>query len=421
MNNYCGLDFGTSNSTIGIRDGRGVRLVPVEENGVATPSAIFFDFVTERPSFGKQAVSDYVAGIDGRFMRALKSILGTPLIREKTAIHRRAVSFPEIIGLYFRYLKDRAEQALDGELGDVVLGRPVFFVDGDPDADRQSEATLSDIAAQIGFRSVSFQYEPVAAAMDYEMRVTDEKLALIVDIGGGTSDFSVVRVSPERRQRAERAGDVLANTGIHVGGADFDRLLSVREIMPEFGLGSTMTDAFGQKVLDLPQAIFHELATWQKINFLYGPGTIREIKSILRLSHKKHLVQRLLEIVEEQIGHTIAMRVEAAKIALTEETESRVDLSFVEPGLAKCVTARGFDQSIAAQVDRLDRTAREAVALAGLRGTDIDTVFLTGGSTAIPLVRNTLLRIAPNCEVIEGDRFGSVGIGLTLEAKRRYG
>lgn len=421
MNTFCGLDFGTSNSTVGLWSGNGPRLVQIEEGGVAIPSAIFFGFGNGAPTFGRRAVSDYVRGADGRFMRALKSILGTGLIDEKTAIGRKLVSFQDIIGLYFRHLKIAAETSLGSEVENVVLGRPVFFVDGDPAADRRSQDTLAAIAAQLGFNSVSFQYEPVAAAMDYELRVGKEKLALIVDIGGGTSDFSVVRVSPQRRDKSDRVDDVLASTGVHVGGTDFDRLLSVRNIMPDLGLGSTMTDTFGEKVLDLPQGIFHELATWQKINFLYKETVIREVRSILRLCHRKDLVRRLLHVLDEQIGHALAMQVEEAKIILTEAPDCDVDLSFVEPGLTKQFTSDDMNACLAGHVDRLRAAAQEAMTVAGVDGTDIDTTFLTGGSTAIPAVRAHLLTLTPDAEVIEGDRFGSVGTGLTLEAQRRYG
>lgn len=421
MITFCGLDFGTSNSTIGLWSGNGPRLVQIEEGGVAIPSAIFFDFSNGAPTFGRRAVSNYVRGGDGRFMRALKSILGTGLIDEKTAIGRKLVSFQDIIGLYFRHLKEAAENSLGGEVENVVLGRPVFFVDGDAAADRRSQDTLAAIAAQLGFGSVSFQYEPVAAAMDYELRVTQEKLALIVDIGGGTSDFSVVRVSPQRRAKTDRADDVLASTGVHVGGTDFDRLLSVRNVMPDLGLGSTMTDTFGDKILDLPQGIFHDLATWQKINFLYKEPVIREVRSILRLCHRKELVRRLLYVLDEQLGHALAMQVEEAKIILTEAADCQVDLSMIEPDLSKQFTADGMDACLSGQVDRLRAAAREALSEAGVDGADIDTTFLTGGSTAIPIVRSHLLALTPNAEVVEGDRFGSVGTGLTLEAHRRYG
>jgi len=421
MNTFCGLDFGTSNSTVGLWSGNGPRLVQIEAGGVAIPSAIFFEFSNGAPTFGRRAVSNYVRGADGRFMRALKSILGTGLIDEKTAIGRKLVSFQDIIGLYFRHLKEAAEVSLGGEVENVVLGRPVFFVDGDAAADRRSQDTLAAIAGQLGFGSVSFQYEPVAAAMDYESRVGSEKLALIVDIGGGTSDFSVVRVSPQRRVKSDRVDDVLASTGVHVGGTDFDRLLSARNIMPDLGLGSTMTDTFGEKILDLPQGIFHDLATWQKINFLYKEPVLREVRSILRLSHRKDLVSRLLHVLEEQLGHALAMQVEEAKIALTEAADCRVDLSLIEPDLEKRFTASGMETCLSGQVERLRAAAQEALSQAGVDGSDIDTTFLTGGSTAIPTVRAHLLALTPNAEVVEGDRFGSVGTGLTLEAHRRYG
>src|SRR5256886_3108727 len=152
---------------------------------------------------GRRAVEAYVEGAPGRLMRSLKSVLGTSLIDETTRLGRARVSFRDVIAYYLGAVKRRAEQATGCELREVVHGRPVHFVDNAPDADRKAEDTLRTIARGIGFDEVTFQFEPIAAALDYERQITSEEVALIADIGGGTSDFSIVRLRSEERRVGE--------------------------------------------------------------------------------------------------------------------------------------------------------------------------------------------------------------------------
>lgn len=212
----CGLDFGTSNTTLGTRVGTGPALTELEAGHTTVPSAIFY----ERDGavrIGRKAIDTYVDGAPGRLMRSLKSILGTALIDETTNVGRERASFRDVIAYYLSIVKRRAERSIGHELRHVVHGRPVYFVDNSPDADRKAEQTLRDIASEIGFEDITFQFEPIAAALDYERQISEEKIALIADIGGGTSDFSIVRLSPQRHSKADRASDILANDGVRIG------------------------------------------------------------------------------------------------------------------------------------------------------------------------------------------------------------
>ncbi len=221
----CGLDFGTSNTTLGVaRRGRPPALVRLEGEDVTIPSAIFFDW-SSNAVIGRAAVDAYVDGAQGRLLRSLKSALGSALIDETTQVGRKRLRFTQVIACYLGQLKARAQESAGEPLTQVVHGRPVHFVDGDADGDRKAEDALREIAHSIGFEDVSFQFEPIAAALDYERQVTREEIAMVVDIGGGTSDFSIVRLSPKRRTKADRSSDVLANGGARVGGVDFDRRL----------------------------------------------------------------------------------------------------------------------------------------------------------------------------------------------------
>lgn len=414
---YCGLDFGTSNSTVGIAHGDGVELVALEDGQATLPSAVFFDFESGRPSFGRRAIRDYVDGVEGRLMRALKSVLGTPLIDEETMLRQRRIGFRAVLGLLVRHLRATAEAAAGRPIDRVVHGRPVHFVDGDDEADRRAEAILGEIAREAGFAEVSFQYEPIAAALDYERSLSRERLALIADIGGGTSDVSIVRLGPERARRAERGGDILANDGVRIGGTDFDRLLSLDALMPSLGYRRPVR----RDGLAAPNHYFHDLASWVTINRLYAPTVLGEIRRLNRDATDPEPLGRLAQVLEHRLGHALALDVEAAKIALADAPETQIGLAAVEAGLGVAVTRAAFEHAVADPVARLSALVRGCLTEAGLAAEAIEAVFLTGGSTLLPAVRRAIAAVVPEAELVDGDRFGSVGIGLAVEAARRYG
>jgi len=269
----CGLDFGTSNTTLGTIEGDAPVLAALEAGETTIPSAIFFE-TDGAVLIGRKAIAAYVEAAPGRLMRSLKSVLGSALIDETTWLGRERTSFREVIAYYLGAVKRRAEAATGRELSDVVHGRPVHFVDNNADADAKAEQVLREIAKEIGFEDVTFQFEPIAAALDYERQISSEEIALIADIGGGTSDFSIVRLGPERHGKADRSADILANDGVRVGGTDFDRQLSLGVVMPLFGFGSPMK----RPGLDVPSRYFHDLATWSSINRMYEPGVAAEIR-----------------------------------------------------------------------------------------------------------------------------------------------
>jgi hypothetical chaperone protein len=411
-----GIDFGTSNTTVGIaRDGL-PRLIALEGTHQVMPSALFFNFEDDRTYLGRAAVGSYAEGAEGRLMRALKSVLGTALITEKTRIKSRSLTFSDILGTYLGHLKTRLEEETGHEAAEVVLGRPVQFVDDDPVADRQAQDELEKAASRQGFGSILFQYEPIAAALTYEQRVTREELALIVDIGGGTSDFSIIRVSPERSRAADRKDDILANTGVHVGGTDFDRLLSMATVMPYLGYRTPTRD--GKR--DLPSGYYFDLATWQQINRLYNSKTISDLREIRHEAARPDLVNRMMAVVEQRRGHELAARVERAKIDLSMRDETSTELNFIQDLPPVAITRRDLDGAIGAAVGRIETTVAGTLTAAGLGPEAIRTVFFTGGSTGIPLVRQRVLSLFPAASVIDGDMFGSVGLGLALDAYRKF-
>jgi hypothetical chaperone protein len=415
--NACGLDFGTSNSAIGVvRDGRPV-LAPVERDATLIPSAVFFDYETRgHILFGAEAIAAYMGHTEGRLMRALKSILGSPLIDETTLLGRRKVALTHVVELFIRHLKAKAEDYIGAEIDAVVHGRPVRFVDGDDKADAKAQGVLEAIAKRVGFRNVGFVYEPIAAAYHYEESATREEIVLVADIGGGTSDFTVVRIGPERRILSDRTSDILANAGVRIGGTDFDTLLSLDAVMPALGLGTHLIN----KDLPMPRVLYFELATWATINFTYTYRNEREVRSLVADSREPEKTRRLLRTLQNRLGHRIAFSVEDAKIALSDREKVRVDLGFIEGGLMADATRASFDRMIEQKTGRLFRTAATCIADAGLNPTDIQTIFFTGGSSRVPAVRAAISRAAPEAQLATGSDLLSVALGLTREAERLF-
>ncbi|TRO42229.1 Hsp70 family protein [Pseudomonas sp. ALS1279] len=412
----CGIDFGTSNSTVGwFRPGQDSLLV-LEDGKITLPSVIFFNTEERRPVYGRLALHEYLEGYEGRLMRSLKSLLGSKLLKSETTVLGSALPFKDLLGFFIGELKKRAEAQAERAFEEVVLGRPVFFVDDDPAADQEAQNTLVAVAHKLGFKDVSFQYEPIAAAFDYESNLDREELVLIVDIGGGTSDFSLVRLAPERHHLAERQSDILATGGVHIGGTDFDKQLSLAGVMPLFGYGSRMkSDAF------MPTSYHLNLATWHTINALYAQKTQLALQNMRYDIVDATGIDRLFGLIEQRAGHWLAMQVEESKIALSEQDARPIDLSRVEPGLVAELTRPLFENAIEPLLERIHASLSQLLADAGIAADQVDTLFFTGGSSGVPALRQSVAAMLPNARSVEGNTFGSIGSGLAIEAKKRYG
>ena len=427
---FCAIDFGTSNSAIAIprQIGPGMRLVDLEDGQLTMPTAVFY-FVEGRHdadgpprAFGRAAIAAYVEGTDGRLMRSMKSILGSGLIDQTTDVGGgRGVKYSDILAGYLKRLRNRALAAgAAAPLNKVVLGRPVFFVDGEPLRDAAAQASLAAAARAAGFDEVHFQFEPIAAAFDYESQTRSEQIVLVADIGGGTSDFSVVRVGPERMHRLDRRDDILANHGVHIAGTDFDRHVELASVLREFGYRSFGPERPGSPAREVPSGIYFDLATWHLINTVYSPLRTAELRNMRSFYGDLRHHQRLMTVVDERLGHELAARAEAAKIAVAGGGDTVIDLSMVEPGLQIELSERVAVAALDADIGRIVQAGRETVAQAGLKPGQIDALYFTGGSTGLRLLAERIATDYPGATRVLGDRFASVATGLGLHAARVF-
>ncbi len=408
-----GIDFGTSNSAVAAVGADGLaQAVPLEGGAFNLPTALFFNVEERRTHFGRDAIAQYLAGTDGRLLRSLKSLLGSALLQEKTEVQGTVLSYQQIIGRFLTELARRTEKHLGERPTRVVLGRPVHFVDDDAARDKQAEASLRQAATEAGFEEISFQFEPIAAAFDYERRVSRESLVLIVDIGGGTSDFTIVRVGPERVARPNRADDVLATTGVHIGGTDYDRRLSLDFVMPLLGLNHR-----GPQGREVPSGVFFDLATWHLIHRLYSPRQLRDAADLRTSYSDLNLHARLMAVLQEREGHRIASGVEQAKIHSSVTSEAtQVDLDCAERGLVARLAADATAVSLDGLLRQVVASAHDCVKLAGLKHSQLDAVYLTGGSSALRPFQHLLREAFAPVPLVEGDLFGGVAAGLAYAA-----
>ncbi len=404
-----GIDFGTSNSAMAWATPQGTaRLMALEGEALAMPTAVFYNAEDGTTHFGRDAIGHYLEGTEGRLMRSLKSLLGSPLLMETTQIGHQQISFQDIIATFLTTLRERATQSLGFAPTRVVMGRPVHFVDDDAERDAQAETSLRQAAQAVGFESVSFQLEPIAAALDYERRLRQDSTVLVVDLGGGTSDFTVVRLGPERMQQADRSADILATTGVHVGGTDYDQKLSLEQVMPLLGYRH-----IGPEQREVPSRVFFDLSTWHLIHWQYQPKAIAHAKTLRSNYSQAHLHDRLMQVLTERHGHLMAHEVEQAKIRCSvTDDDTRIDLSLIEPGLQAALGVADMHAHLAGLLARTVACARECVQAAGLTDRQIDAIYLTGGSSALRTFQRALQTAFPGVPLVEGDLFGGVASGL---------
>ncbi|WP_226779050.1 Hsp70 family protein [Oceaniglobus trochenteri] len=403
-----GIDFGTSNSACGVLVNGRPHLIEIEPGARTLPTSVFFDYDSRRTLFGTAANRALIDGAEGRFMRALKSVLGTSLMRERRQILNERLDFIDIIARFLAQLKARAEAACHVEFSRALSGRPVHFHSDNPSRDARAEADLRECYARAGFDAVTFLYEPEAAAL--ATGATDDGIGLIVDIGGGTSDFTLFRAQGD-------GIEVLASNGVRIGGTNFDRALSLDHVMPLLGHNALIRNTFGDGALPAPNALFLDLASWEKIPFLYTAQTLRDVQAMARMAVEPRPFERLAAVLELETGHDIAFAVEGGKIAAN-TGQGRINLAVVEPGLSVPLTAGDLDRSLGALADGIRGCAQATCAMANLPPSSVDHVVFVGGSSLMEVVVAAMADLFPKARHNRTDPLTGVVDGLAIASGR---
>lgn len=402
-----GIDFGTSNTGAAVlRDGA-PHIIELEPGRETLPTAVFLDFTRRRTTYGSAAVQAMIDGEEGRFMRALKSILGTDLARQRRQFMNERLTLIEIIARFLAEIKTRAETQTGERFTQALSGRPVQFHSAHPERDAQALIDLREAYALAGFDAVDFLPEPEAAAW----AVGGSGLGLIVDIGGGTSDFSLFEAGPKPR--------ILASHGVRLGGTDFDRTLSIAHAMPLLGLGAPIGKEMGPGTHPAPKALFHDLASWQHIPFTYGPEAERTATRWQKLAVQPQLFKRLHDVLSMHLGHDVAFAVEAGKIAANDGAATGIDLSVVERGLSAPLAPATMANDLTDVETVLTQAARDTLTQAGVGPDAVARIVYVGGSSLMQTVRRPMETLMPQAAPETTEVFTAVVHGLARAAGER--
>lgn len=408
MTHTLAIDFGTSNSAAAIMVGKKPFLIEIETGETTLPTALFFDAAARSVRTGRSANDALFAGEDGRYMRALKSVLGTAIMHEERTLLGKRVTFVDVIAEFLKHIKASAETMCHQTFDHALSGKPVHFHSADPARDAQALKDLTLCYQRAGFKSVRFLNEPEAAALASD---AEPGIGLIVDIGGGTSDFTVFEGNDGNIK-------TLASHGIRLGGTNFDRSISIDTAMPLLGRGSQIKREFGAGTLDAPIAIFNDLATWEKIPFLYAPETLRDVRNLLKLAVEPDKLSHLETVLDLHLGHELAFSVERGKIICNEpDTDAAtIDMRMIAPGLRAPLPKPAMEATLSPHMADLDAALAHTLQLADLQPDRISRVIYVGGSSLLGGIEATIRQTLPNARHDYSDVFTAVISGLARAA-----
>ena len=357
--------------------------------------------------FGTEAIRRYLEGAEGSFVASPKSYIGADVPQ------RQLITFVDVIARMLTYMRTVALQRFP-HTGLAVIGRPVRFrgtagVVGE----EQAERVLREAANAAGFEAVEFLFEPIAAALDYERVLNEDKILLVLDVGGGTTDCSMIRVGPRCRDRIDRESDILGSDGIRLGGKDLDFALAYGKVAPLLGIGTYLQDK-----LPFPRHYFDSALSMHipKRDEFHSPLTANRLRALANRSHSPDHIDRLLKVQRERLGEYVLWQAEQAKITLSRSKSTRVRLDRIEDGLHASINRGSYEQLAADTDGKLMSVIDSVVQQAGMRP---DEIYLTGGMAQSPSLRAALRVKLGDVELVDGDFFGSVASGLTTWAHRR--
>ncbi len=405
------IDFGTTNSVVGINNNGVIEMVPLGKESLETKTVLFYSFEDKNFYVGDEALSELKLDTLGRYLVALKSFLGAAENIE-TTLGTTTYLLSDLIAIILRRFKWVLDKKAGQSIERVVLGRPVRFNDDDDELDQQAQDRLEAAALQAGFKEVVFQYEPIAAALSYEKDISKEELILVADIGGGTTDYSIIRVG--RKHAGNRKEDILATHGTYVGGNSFDSEIIRAFVVKHLGQGSLYKNM--GKEMEIGPALYNDFSEWHKFQKMYDPNVIYSIEKFIYMAYDKDEISRLLELIKE--GHYFAFseKIIESKINLSFNDSTQIEMNMFEKPFTQELTQKAFNAVISHHTDKIKSTLAETMAMANIEYKDIDRVFLTGGSTLVPAVSNIYKELFAEEKLVHTDVFSSVGYGLAIYA-----
>jgi len=449
-----GFDYGTSNCALGLMQSGQAQLVNIDGSHAFMPSTVYAlgrelisewlaaqlvgqaqqSFISAREQdltqakrfrreafieddeqtlfFGRAAFDEYLAmPEEGYFVKSPKSFLGASGLQAKTLNF-----FEDIVASMMLTIKRSAEAGLSEPITHTVIGRPVNFQGVNSDeSNRQALAILRAAAKRAGFKEVEFLYEPLAAGLHFEQQLEKEQLVLVVDIGGGTTDCSMVKMGPKLKDKVDRSDDFLGHSGERIGGNDLDIHLASHAFMPLFGMHS-----FKKSGLQMPTQIYWNAVSTNDLSaqsdFLHRDTGLL-LEQLQRDAKQPELIARMIKLREQKQNHALVRSAERSKIALSDAEVFVADLAALDEGLELAVNRSAFQQAITRPLGRMIALMHEAIKQAACKP---ELIYITGGSAKSPMLTQAIQQSIGDIPVLDGDHFGSVATGLTLWANRIY-
>lgn len=419
-----GIDFGTSSSALALADAEGrVRFAQLPTLGALGSSwrtLLFFD-PDEQPvrqpiqyAAGGEAIAAYLECMgEGRLLQSFKSHLTTQSLG-RTQIAHHQIGLDDMIALFLRRLRERAEQHLGVAIEAATIGRPVRFVGArTPEDDEAAAGRLLAAARQAGFVDARLELEPVGAAYHYERALTRPELALVADFGAGTTDFCLMRMGPTGRGD-ERAREIVGTGGVGAAGDDLDAALIENLVCPRLGKGDTYVEMGREH--PIPGSYYYKLARWHHLPFLAGPRVRAELERLRRGARHPERIAALMHIIATNSAFNLHKAVERTKVELSSKPQASFDFGDGELEIRATVTRRDFERWIAPVTAAIAASLDDTLARAGVTPDAVDCVFMTGGTAFVPVVRALFKARFGAAKLRSGDELMSIASGLALRA-----
>lgn len=395
-----GIDFGTSNSALSILEISSGEIVST----FILPSVLYFPKGEKRVLIGHEAVEKYVGdGMKGRFIKSIKRVLSNKSF-QNTLINGVRYDLSDLVSLILIELKKRADAYLGEEVKSVILGRPVFFDDDDQERDILAQKRLEMAAKQAGFSTIHFQLEPIAAAFTYEKSLKEKQKVLVADLGGGTTDFTLIELDPRKHHSTDRRQDILGTGGIYLGGDAFDAAFMWDKGTPHFGRGVKYSTR-PEQWLDLPLSLFLNITSWEKMIFFNSTKVLQDLKRYYFQSKNHPKVKNLIDLIEGNLGYSIFREIEKVKVDLSAQPQA--DFQFAPSGIDEPILEQDFNAIIAPDLQKIENYLEKF-----LGDHQVDSVFLTGGTSLVPAVQALFQKRFGAEKIHSGDNFISVTKGL---------
>jgi hypothetical chaperone protein len=411
-----GIDFGTTNSSVALARNDG----NVESVGFKTAtgtsetyrSVLYFEPRTAGIG-GPPAIERYLAADEkGRLIQSLKSFLASRHFTG-TNVYGKQFSLEDLITIMLRDIRLQAESQIGAFEGPIAVGRPIHYSNANTEDDNEfALQRLTRALTKAGIGPVVFEYEPVAAAWFYESTLDHDELVLIGDFGGGTSDFSILRLGPSAKR--DREHRILGTEGVALAGDAFDSRVVHNLVSPRLGRGTEYRSL--DKILPMPEWIYTDLSRWHYLSFLKSNDTIEMLRSIRSQSFDPDRIEWLLHIVQNDLGFYLHQAVQAMKIELSAEQVGSFVFEDHVVQLNGRVKRPSFEKWIEPDLEKIRACVDRLLQATGIAPPEVDRVFLTGGSSLVPAVRRIFEELFEAGRISGGSEFTSVAKGLALRA-----